>query len=89
MKTYNVITNYNPRPILHAYELEQVEFDSLEDYELDSSFVYYKGMRFNIDEFFLIGGNDYWTASCHLTNTAGVVIHLQDDCESVVLGLLT
>jgi len=85
----NVTTNFHSKPIIHALELKQSEFDTLDECEQESTFIRYKNMLLNLDEFMLNHSDEYWTASYGLTNTACVVLHLNDDCESVVLGIAT
>jgi len=85
-----ITSNYHSRPILHAFELEDDEFDTLEQYERENShFIRYKGMLLNVDGFMLTNSDEYWTASYGISNTGAVVLHLNDDCESVVLGIVT
>jgi len=85
-----IITNNHPRPILSSFELEQHEFDELSEFEQgQDSFVRYKGMLLNLSEFILTDINSFWTASYGLTNTASIILHLNADNESVILGIAT
>lgn len=86
-----VVTNSVPRPLLYWNELtesERAEFD----YESaqDSVFVRYKGITYDIGDFMRITDNSpfgsKWHAYSSETFFSGVVVHLCDDHESVVIG---
>ena len=91
-----IITNNQPRFILHARELsakELAEFDYMDDEEKEfAQFFRYKGVVYDFGEFIVVGNNtmsgklSQWHAYRSDSFFSGLVVKYTDDCESIIVG---
>jgi hypothetical protein len=93
--TVSIKTNHVPRYTVLAHELsdkEKKEFDYYSADELDSqTFFRYKGSVYCLSEFMRIAENmpepmQSWHGYTNDTYFSGLVIHVADDTETVIIG---
>ena len=86
--------NYKPRQIKYGYEMPErfkSDFDYIEPEEFDlHNFVEYKGQWHDLNEFIRLengfNGNKYWHGSVALSAFNGVLIHICEDTDYVVMA---
>ena len=85
-------TNYQPRPLVNYYELTEKqqaqvrsEYDYMENPEDDFTGFIYHGEVYTLDQF-MRTDDSYWHAVMNFTIWSGLLIHIDDTGESVVVA---
>lgn len=92
MSDCTIRTNWIPRQLLYGYELSEKErkgFDYVEDID-NAGFVRYRGELYDISEFMWTTNaapfDAYWHGYAADSFFSGVLIHLCEDSDYVVMG---
>lgn len=86
-----VVTNNQPRELLHWHDLtkaEQAEAESLLDEQAEeSTYFRYKGQVYSLSEFMRLGGQPKeWDGVHNETFWSGVLVRVVEHGEAVVVG---
>lgn len=96
--TLTITTNNQPRQLMHLCDFSESEQQRIrsdydwmcpEDLESNYGFFRYRSSIYHLQDFMRVAGNDAlqgWDGYSSDSYFSGVLIRLQDDCDSVIVG---